>query len=428
MTSPDRKIAFAAGFSHMFCHGFMTIFTGVLIVLASEQSMGYFALGMAANIAYFLFGFGSIPAGLMVDRHGSHRMLVFSLLGMSVSSALIGLSPHIVVFAIAFGLMGFFASVYHPAGLSLVTKHLAKPGKALGLHGVLGNVGLAGAPLAAGIIVKLTGSWRAAYFAFAAFGFLFALVVWRMSLEGEEKFRISDAPTLLGDMVFSFGGRRSSAPSEVRVGESGGAIPVSLVLLYVGCVFFGLVYRGSVTFFPALFASEVNAIAVSDNPALYAGMLTSAVLFAGVIGQWAGGMFVVHLKRPEFGHIIIFAIAVPTLWFVGRVADTPLVAWAIAFNTVFYAWQPVQNGLVAKYTSKGARGLGYGLNFFLLMGVGSIATAIGGWIADEYGVYKIYQVLWYLAAASLAVSLMVLRFSQYRIKVKLQYELVTEDK
>jgi predicted MFS family arabinose efflux permease len=195
----------------------------------------------------------------------------------------------------------------------------------------------------------------------------------------------------------------------------------------VGCVFFGLVYRGSVTFFPALFASEVNAIAVSDNPAVYAGMLTSAVLFAGVIGQWAGGMFVEHLKRPEFGHIIIFAIAVPTLWFVGRTADTPLVVWAIAFNTVFYAWQPVQNGLVAKYTSRGARGLGYGLNFFLLMGVGSIATAIGGWIADEYGVYKIYQVLWYLAVASLAVSLLVLRFSRLRVKVKVQYEMISED-
>ena len=59
-------------------------------------------------------------------------------------------------------LIGLFASIYHPVGTAIVVGTTYRPGQSLGVNGVWGNMGVAGAALMAGAMTDALG-WRAAF-------------------------------------------------------------------------------------------------------------------------------------------------------------------------------------------------------------------------------------------------------------------------
>jgi len=97
----------------------------------------------------------------------------------------------------------------------------------------------------------------------------------------------------------------------------------------------------------------------------------------------------------------------PLLYFISQNSNTPLIVYAALFSLIYYAWQPAQNYLIAKYTRKASHGMGFGVNFFLIFGLGSIATSSGGYVTDNYGVDVFYWIMSFVAAAGLLAALMV---------------------
>ena len=118
----EQKLTYLASFSHFITHGYMTLLPAVLVVIAADHSMSFMDIGIIANIGYFLYGLGAFPSGYLADRFGSKRILTVGVFGMAVSSILVGLSPGAVSFAVTYGLLGIFASIHHPAGLSLISR------------------------------------------------------------------------------------------------------------------------------------------------------------------------------------------------------------------------------------------------------------------------------------------------------------------
>ena len=62
----------------------------------------------------------------------------------------------------ALTVMGVFASIYHPVGIPMLVQHSSNPGFTIGLNGLAGNLGIAGAAALTGLLVKYAG-WRAAF-------------------------------------------------------------------------------------------------------------------------------------------------------------------------------------------------------------------------------------------------------------------------
>jgi len=116
-------------------------------------------VGVIVTLGYGLFGAGALPGGIVVDRIGSRRLITGCLLGMGGSYILLGLAPSMVVIALALVLWGLSASVYHPAGLSLISKGVEQRGTGLAYHGVAGNFGIGLGPLVAAVLL-LVAEWR----------------------------------------------------------------------------------------------------------------------------------------------------------------------------------------------------------------------------------------------------------------------------
>lgn len=431
--SEEQRVTWLASFSHCITHGYMTLLPALLVVIAAEHGMSFTDIGVIALIGYFLYGLGSFPAGYLADRFGSKRLLTVGVSGMALSSLLVGMSSTTIGFAVAYGLLGVFASIHHPAGLSLIARRVySAKGRALGVHGVFGNVGLFFTPLVAGFCVMFFSTWRAAYILYGVLGLVFAVILHRVRIEQEADLCMAE---LLAWPMKLFRGPGERQPSETvspAVDEPGSEvaapeiiIPVALLVLYLGSILSGFIFRGSLTFLPSLFQREINFIASHDEPVVMAAYFTTAVLSLGLVGSWLGGYLNDRVKTPEFLPVAIFIVAGPALYGLSSLTDNALLAAGCVFSLFYYGWQPSQNFLIAKYTRKASHGMGFGVNFFLIFGMGSVATAVGGFMADDYGVDSFYWLLTVIAVATMFVAALVLPAGRYQIRFR--WRLVKED-
>ncbi len=416
----DAKVVWLVSFSHFITHGYMTILPAVLVAIASEQSLSFMELGLIANIGYFLYGLGAFPAGYLSDRFGSKKLMTIGVLGMAVSSILISTTSSIITFAITYTLLGTFASIHHPAGLSFIARRVdSNKGRAMGLHGVMGNVGLFLSPMVAAFSIMIFGTWRAAYLTYGFIGLVFFYLLYSARITGEEDFSFRRITSVFGNTPPKEGQQTSSEQSgkEPEPPKSF-YISVALLVLFVGSILSGFIFRGSLTFLPALFQQNITPITNHDEPVVMAGYAATAVLSLGLIGAWLGGYINDKIKYPEFVPAGVFLVVAPALYYASRLMDMQLIFTVGVFSLIYYAWQPSQNYLIAKYTKKSSSGMGFGVNFFLIFGMGSLATTIGGWMADEYGVDRFYAAMSIIAFAGMLAALAVYPLRAFAVDFK----------
>jgi MFS family permease len=388
LTQEDRKVVLIAASAHMLTHAYMMIFPTVLVLIASDAVLnikGYFELGVIGTLCYALFGIGAIPSGVLADRYGSERMLRICVFASALSSLAAGFSSSAYALVLSLGCLGAAASIYHPSGLSFISRNVGKKGKAMGYHGVGGNIGLALGPVLSGAVAVYWG-WRSAFILFGVLGLILGVViVWS---------NLPDQTMLQKDA------EKSPARASVTF------VPVILFLVYSTSVLYGLCYRGSMMYFPKLF---VHNIYFALNDVAKAGFLVSMVTLAGTLGQMFGGSLCDRLRKPEYAYLLVFLFSTPLFFSIWLLKDWGLFRVSLMFAPFFFAWQPIQNTLIARYCVQRAHGISYGVNFLLIMGVGSLAASMGGYITDVAGVSCVFAVLGLISTLALLLVLYVLR-------------------
>ena len=159
MDAIERRIVAFTASAHGLVHTYELSIPILLTVWIAEFSTTAATLGAVVTVGYGLFGVGALPAGVVVDRFGSKPVILACLLGMAGSFLLVGAAPTLPVLALALGVWGVTASVYHPAGLALLSTAVDRRGTALGYHGIGGNLGIALGPLAA-VVLLVAFDWR----------------------------------------------------------------------------------------------------------------------------------------------------------------------------------------------------------------------------------------------------------------------------
>ena len=116
--------------------------------------------GWLAGIWRLLFGGGSIVVGLLITRDTATRWLIVYLAGCGVCSLAAGASPNLLLLGTSLAGVGAFASIYHPAGLGIISQRTTPETRpmALGIHGILGSLGIAVAPFLAALWLGAGGA------------------------------------------------------------------------------------------------------------------------------------------------------------------------------------------------------------------------------------------------------------------------------
>jgi MFS family permease len=336
-----------------------------------------FVLGVVVSVGYALFGLGALPGGVLSDAYGSRPLIVACLLGMGSSFVLLSVAPSLPVVALCLVVWGASASVYHPAGLALISKGVEARGTAFAYHGIAGNLGIALGPLAAALLLLFTGDWRLTV---AVLGVPALLAAgYAVTVDVDE----AAAETAAAD-----GGDARASGSVASVseflGESRRLFVGPFVLVFLVVMLSGLYYRGFLTFLPELLAGfeSLNAVeiagrTVEPNRYVYVGLL-----MAGVVGQYVGGRLtdLIPVERGlAVGYGTLGVLAVVFLP-VATAGLAPLLVVCGVLGVALFVVQPFYQATVAEYTPAGARGLSYGYTYLGVFGVGALGGAVAGGI------------------------------------------------
>jgi MFS family permease len=383
LSAQERRAVLLLGTAHALTHAMMLTFPAILIPLMKEFDLNLFGVGLLGNVGYFLFGAGALPAGILADRWGPKCVLTLFFSGSFLACLTIFFSRGIAAMAFGLILSGASASLYHPSGLSYLTQKVRLRGKALGYHGMAGNVGLAAAPSLAALCAVQLG-WRFVYLVLAVLFGTMAFLNWRS--------RFWDEVTLqenLGDT------EKNVPPDRTEKWP--------LVVLYGILVLAGFIYRGALTYLPTYLSSPSATGRGWNLSVTGAGAVTTAALILGIFAQWLGGNLSQRYRLEPlcFGLILL---ALPFLSFMAFSGGVTLAVMTALFVFFYFCWQPVSNGLVARYTHRSFRSIGFGLSFTLSFGAGSFASSIAGKIGDVFGLDRIYLFLSILLLSILVLS------------------------
>jgi predicted MFS family arabinose efflux permease len=265
------------------------------------------------------------------------------------------------VLSAALVLLGLSAGIYHPSGLSLLSRGVVsgERGRAIGIHGVGGNFGEALAPFWAGLFAVQLGGWRWAFASAAALSFACAALA--LTLPAAAPAHDHRRPSLAG------------AVHALRSFWKSRPLRWLLLATFAG----GFVYRGVFTFLPLHLSSSAGGT-------LQASSLMSLVLMAGIFAQRFGGELADRLPRERL-FLTEVALLAPVLVLLGLTSGVGLVVMALSFYFLWYLAQPLASALAAAYADTREHGLLYGAQFAAAFGLGSFATTIGGLLVEAGG-------------------------------------------
>ncbi|TKX47089.1 MFS transporter [Halorubrum sp. SD690R] len=426
MDAAERRIVgFTAG-SHGLVHTYELSIPILLTVWVGEFSTTAAALGVVVTLGYGLFGVGALPGGILVDCFGSKPLILACLAGMAGSFLAVSLAPTLPVLAVAVAIWGLTASVYHPAGLSLLSTSVDQRGTALGYHGIGGNLGIALGPLATALLL-LAFDWRLVTAALAlpavavaAYGVTVDVDAALSSADPEPGASAADG----GPNGDSTGGASgdvslSSVATDTRILIAGG-----FLLVFAFVTFSGLYYRTFLTFLPDLLGDVLGGLVdlqLVDPESPYADQFDAgrylyvAVLTVGVFGQFLGGRIADRVP-PERGLMALMGVlsALALLFIPATGAVATFVAVSLALGVALFTVQPLSQATVAAYSPSEARGLSFGYTYVGIFGIGALGSTLAGTILTRAGPSELFVVLAIIAALGAVSATAVSRFATRR--------------
>lgn len=365
MNKENKIVMGVTAFSHLAVHAQMMVFPTLMLLFHHEFDLGLDTLGIMASAGAFMFGVGAIPAGFLEAKLGGRVLLLIYQAGSIIGGLGLILAKTPVQMTIGLGILGLASSIYHPAGLTILSRRLTNLSKGMAIHGVAGSVGLALGPLFAGAAAEF-GSWRVSY------------LIWII---------------LQGILVFVtfFMIKRRNKPIEDETKKEIFEIKDkrSIVLYYVMSTALGFSFGGFTTYMPSLFGSQTTGIFALFPETLKAGFFTTLVFTSGILGQTIGG-YVGDRYSRSFLLFWIVILNMPFLFLMGYTSGWSLLISSILLGIVHFLNQPVSNALLAELTPSSHRGIGYGISFFLSFGIGGIAPAVCGWITNQYSIEMVF--------------------------------------
>ena len=384
MTPNERNILTTTCFGHFLSHFNMLFFPALVIPLTRIYSLELPSVIALSFWMYMLFGLTALPWGLLSDRYGPKPLLLIFYSGAGLSALAAGFlldSPWL--FSASLAGVGLFSGIYHPAGLGLITKGISKMSMALGYNGMAGNLGLALAPILAGVINYFSGP-KAAFLFLGGLNLLGSLVMLMLP--------VAEAQTASQEKASPYQG-----------------LLIGFFVLCLCIVLQGLTYRGTSVILPTYFEmkneglyrylNELRGLLSSKNVAATA--LTSIVYFVGIFGQFLGG-WTAQRFDPRKAYLAFHSLSIPMVLLMAYTTDIPLILVSMVYLLFLLGMQPIENTLIAQLSPEKLRHSAYGVKFILSFGVGALAVFLVGWVESVWSLPAVF------IAMSLATCLLVL--------------------
>ena len=358
-------ILLAISLCHMINDVMQSMLSAIYPLLRSEFDLSYAQIGVMTFAFQLTASLLQPVIGMATDRHPQPRSLPFGMSATFCGVLLLAFATHYQMLLMGAMLIGIGSAVFHPESSRVA--RLASGGRfgtAQSLFQLGGNFGQSLGPLLAAFIVFPLGRPAVAWFAVAAA--LGAALLWRVGTWAEDRRK---ANTARPDTAL-----RLPRPVVMR------AIAVLTIL-----VFTKNIYTASMSSYFTFFTIEKFGLGTQGAQImlfLFLLGMAGGVMLGGIIGDRVGPLTVIWVSILG---VLPFTLALPHvgLHATGVLAVVIGLILASAFPAIVVFAQelvPGRTGTIA--------GVFFGFSF----GMGGIAAAALGLLADRVGIQTVFQI------------------------------------
>ena len=331
-------------------HMFAAFYFVIVLSIEKTWSISYDELIALWSLGALLVGLGALPAGWLSDRWSRSTMMGIMFIGMGLSSIYCGLSPNKTYLFIGLSFLGLFCSIYHPVGIAWVVNSSFNKGKALGINGIFGGVGIGSGAFVAGLLIKYF-DWRYAFIipglVSIIFGFILFYCIFKKSIS-YKNFQTNNI-------------EENNSSNELFL--------IAFIMLFV--IFgLGLTFQILQTSIPKVFDLRIVNLSTFEI-----GTIIGIIYGAAGIMTFVGGIMADKFSLKKIYVIGIMAQA-PCFFCIAYFSGIPLIIVcliAIIFNSSIL---PTENILLAKFTPEKHHGLIYGVKFIVAFGSAPLAVLL----------------------------------------------------
>jgi MFS family permease len=399
---------------HLLCHMGELAFAAVLVAVMVEFQIEADRAAAVAVPGFLLFGVCAVPAGIWTDRRGSQQTMTAYFFLLGLSAWMVFAAQSLWALTAALTCLGAALSIYHPSGLAMIAQGCRHRGRAMGINGVAGSLGVALGP-AMGLYFSARNEWRATYAVLGTAAILCGVAAWLL-------------PIYLQPV--------DVAASTKKRASSGGSLTV-LGLLFAAMLVSGFNYRSLTTALPTFLGQPDSAIPLdrseakgldpqstradtSAEPSDSRAHFVFIVLALGGIGQIAGG-FLADRFRPAAVYVSIILATIPCALVMAVGPPTAVLAAACFLAIFLFGQQPLENTMLAEATPVQWRSTVYGLKFILVFGVGSLGAYTTGIIWRFWGLSHVFDLF---AVMALIMALFAAIYARRSRKIVLEQPLI----
>ena len=338
--------------SHFLDHFIMLIFAKSAYDAGRHFGMSYDEIIIYGMAGFILFGAVAPLAASLADRFSRSLLLVIYHFGIGLAAILAGFAQTVWQLSAAIGLIGVFASIYHPVGIAMLIKSNRRIGFRLGINGVFGNMGVAAAPLIAGILLTM-GDWRLCFILPGIFCLIYGFAFITALEEGYQQ---------------------STQKKQVKKPGFSPNWKLALAAIFLSTASGGFVFSAMTFVVPRYF--EISMVSISSSVAI-TGLLASLVYACASFTQIAVG-WIIDKVEPKW---VLFGIGIGQIFFIfltSQFTDYALFfAMLIAMSFVF-GQIPITDTILSRYVPDEWRAKALSLKFMLNLVVGAAVLPICG--------------------------------------------------
>ena len=339
---------------HLLDHFMMLIFAKAAFDAGREFGLSYEEIIVYGTLGVILFGAAAPLAGWLADKYSRAILITIYPFGLSLGAMLAAFSSSTEMLGISLGVVGFFAAIYHPVGIAMITKRPGKVGLRLGINGVWGNMGVALAPILTGFLIAYA-DWRLGFIIPALMCLSFGISQLFAFIELDET-RPQTAKM-----------KNNKSVSVLTEGWQTVLLCLSIVTLSGGFIF------GSLTFLiPRIF--EVNMLQISNDVAI-TGLLAGLVYAIASFSQIGTG-WLVDKVPPKF---VLSAMGLGQLIFIyiaSQSSDYGLLFIMLAAMIFVFGQVPITDVILVKYVKDSWRGRVLSIKFMVNLSAGASVLPI----------------------------------------------------
>lgn len=379
---------------HFYDHLFILIFATVAaLVLAAEWNMSYAELIPYSVPGFVAFGVAAIPAGWMADKWSRSGMMIIFFVCIGASSILTSFAQTPLQIGIGLFLVGLFAAIYHPVGISMVVHGRKKTGVPLAINGIFGNMGVASAALIAGVIID-TGGWRAAFAIPGIIATATGLVYAAFICSGREA----------GPDQFPSSGKTKEEVTGTPNIDKRTLIRVFAIIFFTTGVG-GLIFQSTTFALPKVFDERLGVLATN---ATAVGSWAFMVFAVAAFAQLAVGYLVDHYSART---VFLFVAGLQAVFFGAMLQTSGIAALliSIGFMLVVFGQIPINDVLVGRMAKSAWRSRAYAFRYIITFTVSATAVPLIAWLHGTRGFSALFLVMSGAAACIFLAVLMLPR-------------------